>query len=80
VSAIEDEIEAFNAIRTRLEAEHIGEWIVMRDRKVVGFFQTFEAAGAEALRLFGRGEYLIREVGAEPLRLPVSVMYHRYAG
>lgn len=75
---IQSEIEAFERIQDRLEAEHKGEWIVMRDREIISFYETFELAAAEALRLFGRGPYLIREIGGEPLRLPVSVMYHRY--
>ena len=76
---IQNEIEAFETMQAQLEAEHKGEWIVMRERKIINFYQTFELAAAEALRLFGRGPYLIREIGGEPLRLPVSVMYHRYA-
>lgn len=79
MSPIQDEIEAYKAMQSRLEAEHKGEWILMRDCKVIGIYQTFEVAADEAVRLFGRGPYLIREIGAEPLRLPVSVMYHRYA-
>lgn len=80
MSPIDAEIEAFNKIQATLEAEHMGEWIVMRDRAVVGLFSTAEAAAAAALKLFGRGPYLIRQIGAPPLRLPVSVIYHRHAG
>jgi hypothetical protein len=79
VTAIDDEIEAYEAIQTTLESEHMGEWVVMRDRKLVGRYDTAEAASTEAIKLFGRGPYLIRQVGAAPLRLPVSVIYHRYA-
>lgn len=79
MSAIENEIAAYEAIQEQLEAEHMGKWLVMRDRKVVGLYDTAESASSEAIRLFGRGPYLIRQVGAPPLRLPVSVIYHRYA-
>jgi hypothetical protein len=72
---IQDEIAAFKTMQSKLEAEHMGEWILMRDAKVVGFFKTFELAAAEAVRLFGRGPYLIREIGAPPIQLPASVMY-----
>jgi hypothetical protein len=80
VATIDDEIEAYEAIRPRLESEHMGEWVVMRNRETVDFYPTAEAASAEALRRFGRGPYLIRQIGAPPLRLPVSVIYHRHAG
>lgn len=73
--SIQGEIAAFTAMQSKLEAEHMGEWILMRDAKVVGFYQTFEVAAAEAVRLFGRGPYLIREIGAPPMQLPASVMY-----
>jgi hypothetical protein len=78
VSSIQDEIDAFNKLQPELETKHMGEWILIRDRKVVGLFPTFDAAAAEALQRFGRGQYLIREIGAEPIRLPVSVIYHHY--
>jgi len=79
MSSIDDEIAAYEARQTELEAQRMGEWVLMRDRKLVGVYATLEAASAEALRLFGRGPYLIRQVGAPPLQLPVSVIYHRYA-
>ena len=78
MSPIDDEIEAYESIRSQLEAEHMGEWILMKDRRVLGFFPSFEFAIAEGLRLFGRASYLIREIGAEPIQLPVSVIYHHY--
>jgi len=78
VSAIQPEIDAFKTMQTKLEAEHMGEWILMRNGQIIGFFQSFELAAAEGLRQFGRGPYLVREIGAEPIRLPVSVIYHRY--
>ena len=79
MTAIDDEIEAYEAIQATLESEHMGEWVVMRNRSLVGLFETAEAASAEAIKLFGRGPYLIRQVGAAPLRLPVSVIHDRYA-
>jgi len=78
MSPIQDEIAAYEAIQARLEAEHMGEWILMRDLKVLGFFPSFEIAAEEGLRRFGRSSYLVREIGAEPIRLPVSVIHHRY--
>lgn len=76
--AIQDEIDAFEAMQTRLEAEHMSEWVLMREGRVIGFFQSFETAAAEGLLKFGRDSYLVREIGAEPIRLPVSVIYHHH--
>lgn len=80
MSAIEDEITAYEAMQADLEAKYMGQWVLMRDRKVIGFFPSFEQAAAEGLRRFGRTSYLVREVGAEPIKLPVSVIYHQYGG
>jgi len=78
LSPIQDEIDAYEAMQARLEAEHMGEWVLMRDHNVIGFFPSFETAAAEGLLRFGRESYLIREIGAAPISLPVSVIYHHY--
>jgi hypothetical protein len=75
---IKDEIAAFETMQAQLEAEHMGEWVLMKDRQLIGLFPSFETAAAEGLRLFGRATCLVREIGAEPIRLPVSVIYHQY--
>lgn len=79
MTTIDDEIRAYESRQSELESQHMGQWVLMRDRDVIGVFESFEGASETALERFGRGPYLIRQVGAEPLRLPVSVMYHRYA-
>lgn len=78
MATIEDEIAAFETMQAQLEADHMGEWILMKDRRKIGLFSSFEEAAAEGLRLFGRATYLVREIGAEPIRLPVSVIYHQH--
>ena len=75
MARLKDEIAAYERMRSDLETEHNGQWIVMRDERLVGVYDDFQAAAEEAVRLFGRGPYLIRRVGAGPLRLPASVQY-----
>lgn len=70
---IGSEIDAFTDIQSQLEADHMGEWIVMRRREVIGYYASFDAAATDAVSRFGRGPYLIREIGAGPLMLPLSV-------
>lgn len=79
MASIDDEIQSYESMQPKFEAEHMGEWVVMRDRQLVGIYPSGEEAAAAALSLFGRGPYLIRQIGAPPLRLPVSVIFHRYA-
>jgi hypothetical protein len=75
---IDTEIAAFEAIRDDLEAHHMGEWVVMREAKVIGTYPSFESAASDAVAKFGRGPYLIRQIGAPPITLPASVMYRAH--
>lgn len=70
---LKKQIAACEAMRNDLELEHFGEWVVFHDEKLVGAYETFEAAADGAIRRFGRGPYLIGRVGAGPLTLPPYV-------
>jgi hypothetical protein len=72
---INEEIAAYDALRGDLEANHMGEWVLIRERQLIALFTSFEAAAEEAVERFGRGPYLIRQIGAPPVTLPASVMY-----
>ncbi len=74
---LDREIAAFNAMRDELERDHLYEWVVFHDEQLINTYEDFQDAAAEAVRRFGRGPYLIRQVGAPPLTLPASVMYRR---
>ena len=59
-----------------LESAHAGKWVVVHDGKVHDPFPTFEEAAAFAVESFGRGPYLIREIGSSgEMFLPASVIY-----
>lgn len=47
----------------------------MHDERLIGSFNSFEAAAEVAIEQFGRGPCLIRQVGAPPLTLPASLLY-----
>jgi hypothetical protein len=74
--ALETEIRAFDARRRELEDHHHGKWVVFHGDEFVGAFDTLGNAAAEAAQRFGRGPYLIRQVGAPPPALPASVLFH----
>jgi hypothetical protein len=75
VSEIDREIAAYDAIRNDLEARHMGKWVLLHDCKLIEVYDSFENAAEDAVRRFGSGPYLIRQVGAPPVSLPASVMY-----
>lgn len=75
MGVLDREIAHYDARRADLEREHPGEWALIHQDEFVGVYATFEAAGRIAARRFGRGPYLIREIGAPPLTLPASVWF-----
>ena len=75
-SSLTQEIEAYENMRNALETDHLGEWVVVHDRELAGIFESFDAAATDAVARFGRGPYLIREIGEVAVSLPASVLYN----
>ena len=75
MAEIDAEISAYNAMREMLEAEHMGQWVLLYKGELIGVYATFDAAAQDAVTRFGSGPYLIRQVGAPPVALPASVMF-----
>lgn len=69
------DVKAFEAMQAELESNHMGKWVVVREGQLIGAFDSFESAAADAIERFGRDPFLIREVGSAPTTLPISVMY-----
>jgi hypothetical protein len=49
--------------------------VVIYGGELIGTFDRFQAAATEAAGRFGRGPYLIRQIGAPDIVLPASVVY-----
>lgn len=77
---LDGDIAAFEGMRAGLEARHMGQWVLLRDQELIGSYKTFDEAATDAVTKFGRGPFLIRQVGAPPMTLPASVMYHPVHG
>ncbi len=70
------EREAFEAMREDLEEHHNGKFVVLVGDELKGTFDSFDVAAQFARANFGRGPYLIRQVGAPTsMSLPASVAY-----
>jgi len=72
---LDQDIAAFDKMRKELEAHHKGKWVVFFDAKLVDAYDSFESAAENAVKRYGAGPYLIRQVGAAEVVLPASVMY-----
>ena len=75
MAALEDEIAAYEAMQRDLESRQMGKWVLVHDRVLVGVRDSFESVAEDAVRRFGRGPYLIRQIGDPPFVMPASVMY-----
>ena len=75
---LKENIAAYERSRSDLETDHFGKWVVFHDCKFVGSYGSFEDAAEVAIRRFGRGPYLIRQVGVPRVALPASVMYRPF--
>lgn len=69
------DIVAYEKLQQKLESENMGKWVVIHNQKLISIYDNFESAAEEAVKKFGAGPYLIRQIGAQSLTLPASVMY-----
>jgi hypothetical protein len=73
------EFDAYEKQLPELEKNHMGKYVVFKDGQLLGAWDTLDAAAASAVARFGRGPYLIRQVGAPRPTLPASVLFRRTA-
>lgn len=75
---LDQELAAYEELRPELEAHHMGQWVLVHDKKLIDVFDDFNSAAQIAVEQFGRGPYLIHQVGSPPVVLPASVMYRHH--
>ncbi len=73
--SLDQDIQAYDAAKLELEKQYLGQFVVYYDGEFIGAYDSFNTAAADAVRQFGRGPYLIRQVGAKPATLPASVLF-----
>lgn len=76
MSILGEDIVAFERMRADLEGKHLGKWAVFYKGKFQAVFADFDAAASEALDRFGKGPYLIRQIGAPAaVQLPGGMIF-----
>ena len=75
VATLTENITAYEAMQNTLEADHWAQYVVFYDGQLQGIFKEFQPAIEFAAERWGRGPYLIREVGRPPFVMPASVQY-----
>lgn len=72
---LEKEIRAYEARQQELESHYKGKFVIFHGEDFIGAFDSLNAAAEEAVRCFGRGPYLIRQIGEPPNVLPPSLIH-----
>jgi hypothetical protein len=73
---LDQEIAVYDAVRAELENRHMGQWVLVYKDNLIGVYPSFDGAAQVAVQKFGRGPYLIRQIGAPPITMPASVVYN----
>ena len=75
MSALSEDIAAYDRAKPELEANHLGEWAVFHSGRFVGVYTDFENAASDAVEQFGEGPYLIRQIGVEAIQLSSAMIF-----
>jgi hypothetical protein len=75
MSALHNDIAAFDRARSDLEAAHRGEWAVFHAGVLAGLYPAFDQAAIDAVDRFGEGPYLIRQIGVEAIQLSAAMVF-----
>jgi len=77
---VKADIAAYEKMQAELEDKHMGKWVLFHNEIFVAVYDSFETAAEHAVDRFGRGPFLIRQVGVASISLPASVMYRPVYG
>ena len=72
---LEQELATYERERAHLEREHMGKFVLIREDKVIGTYDTFETAAKEGVSRFKNSPFLIRQVGREGVTLSPAIVY-----
>ena len=76
MSALERETAIFESRRAEFEKDHYMKWVVIYGEEVAGFFSDLQEAAEVAIDRYGRGPYLIKQIGEPDSPIPLS-LFHR---
>ena len=72
---LSSQIAAYKEKQPMLEMDHFGEWVVFYNEELIGTYESDQDALNDAICKFGRGPYLVRQVGAPPIPQLASLIY-----
>jgi len=72
---LEREIYAYESRQAELERDQCGKFVLFHKDDLVGLFEDFTSAVNHAIKLYGRGPYLIRKIGAPTILDPTTSIH-----
>ncbi len=73
---LQQELDTYESMKEDLLKHYLGKYVLIHDDQFIGSFDSFDNAAKEAVKQFGKGPYLIRQVGKDPvMAMPASVAY-----
>lgn len=77
--ALDDEIEAYEALHSTIKSQHGSVWALIADRKLVKTFVQFRDAAAYARATFGEKPVLIRHTDSRKQETAPFIHVHSEA-
>ena len=74
--ALSRESALYEPRKAEYERVHHWEWVIIHGDEVVGSYSDFQVAAEIAVDRFGRGAYILRQIGVPKPTLPASVLVH----
>ena len=71
--ALEQETAVFESRRDEFERDHNLKWVVIHGDEIAGFFPDLQQAARVAIDRYGRGPYLIKQIGEPDPPIPLSL-------
>ncbi len=56
------EKQVFDAHVNKWMAEHLGQWVLIKDGEVVGFYPDLQEASSKGLELFGLQDFFLQQI------------------
>lgn len=75
IADLDENIEAYEGQREELEKYYKGKYIIFYNKERVGTFDSFNFTARNAISRFGRGPYLIRQVGQGEIRPSSAIIF-----
>ena len=74
-ATLDENMDVYAELRDELEARHLGEWVLIYDKQLIGTYPNFMETSQIAANRYGNGPYHIKRIGEPPLQLPPAVMF-----